>query len=172
MAKCPPPEARPCQITGACLSEKATILPGFRNDTLAEHVQQKTTQPALKKRWTKATGLGCRNLLSSLFACSKTTGLEDGLTKSRPLSYKSDTAPKIFSLCRCIVFEIPFHPVLVVGGSNIKAKCTMGPLVSERPLQKLKIPRKYPHQSSLWSRRIPDYFWASNFQNILSHISS
>ena len=74
---CPPLvlEARICQFTGPCL-EKRTTLPSFRNVTLAEHVQQKTTQPALKKRWTTATGLGCRKFLSTLFACSKTPGLQ------------------------------------------------------------------------------------------------
>ena len=75
--------------------EKRTTLPSFRNVTLADHVQQKTTQPALKKRWTKATGLGCRKFLSTLFACSKTPGLRRWPDNIRSI-YK-DIVKKTFS---------------------------------------------------------------------------
>ena len=61
--------------------EKRTILPGFRNITSAEYVHRKTTQLALKKRWTNETVS-----IAAIFSrcCSrveKTQAFEDGLTE-------------------------------------------------------------------------------------------
>ena len=89
------------------------------------------------------------------------TGLSENMISNHALSLAAALTLKYF-----------FIQFLLLDALNSRPQCTMEPLVSERPLQKLKIPRKYPHQSSLWSRRIPDYFWASILQNILSFISS
>ena len=75
-------------------------------------------------------------------------------------------------LAAALTLKYFFIQFLLLDALKSRPQCTMGPLIAERPLQKLKIPRKYPHQSSLWSRRIPDYFWANILQNILSFISS
>ena len=89
------------------------------------------------------------------------TGLSENIISNQALSLAAALTLKYF-----------FIQFLLLDALNSRPQCTMDPLVSERPLQKLKIPRKYPHQSSLWSRRIPDYFWASILQNILNFRSS
>ena len=75
------------------------------------------------------------------------TGLSENMISNHALSLAAALTLKYF-----------FIQFLLLDALNSRPQCTMDPLVSERPLQKLKIPRKYPHQSSLWSRRIPDYF--------------
>ena len=75
------------------------------------------------------------------------TGLSENMISNHALSLAAALTLKYF-----------FIQFLLLDALNSRPQCTMEPLVSERPLQKLKIPRKYPHQSSLWSRRIPDYF--------------
>ena len=61
---CPPPEARPCQVTGTCLSGKADQFAGFPSIT----TQRFTQEEGLRKDEQGKAGLGCRNFLSSLFA--------------------------------------------------------------------------------------------------------
>ena len=46
---CPPPEARPCQITGTVYLEKRTILPVFR----VHDSRVYTRREELQKRWTR-----------------------------------------------------------------------------------------------------------------------
>ena len=57
---CPPPEARPCQITGTRLSGKADQYAGFPRITTQEEGLQKDEQD-------KAI-LGCRNFFPAEFA--------------------------------------------------------------------------------------------------------
>ena len=46
---CPPPEVRPCQITGTVYLEKRTNLPGFR----VHDSRVYTRREELQKRWTR-----------------------------------------------------------------------------------------------------------------------
>ena len=56
---CPPPEARPCQITGTVYLEKRTNLPGFRIHDSRVY----TRRIGLQKRWTK-----CQFSVAAIFS--------------------------------------------------------------------------------------------------------
>ena len=77
LAKCPPPEAQPCQTTGTVYLEKRTNLPGFRITTLAEKVHRKT---ALQKRWTNETVSVAAIFSQHDLRVPRLQAFEDGLT--------------------------------------------------------------------------------------------
>ena len=78
--QCPPPEARPCQITGTVYLEKRTILPGFRKATLAGNILRKI---ALQERGTKETISVAAIFSRRCSRVEKTQAFEDGLTASK-----------------------------------------------------------------------------------------
>ena len=61
LAKCPPPDARPRQITGTCLSGKADRIAGFWKKRFKSlHKKNRTWE-----KMVKVADLSCRNFLST-----------------------------------------------------------------------------------------------------------